>query len=312
VKKLVGSVPVALLALFPLVATAAAPPTPSPSLDQILLAPPAGYLPVATTPIKGRFTATQYTSHYGEQAVQAEHALKGAGFVDGYGMTWTQKSTRRVLVEFVIAFSGGAGARSWLAYEEAADKAKPAWKKSNPLPGIDPYYGGHFVSGATTSDLFEFVKGNDLFSVGFYSPKNDVLALATTQATNQYGAAPSSTIPTDQWPENATRPAPTSGAAVSLPNMSGVLPYLLAMTLAIGLLAVAAGMFLRWTRWRSAPRSLAIQLSPDGSHWWDGRTWHESAREAPPFAQRSGDGGYWWDGHSWRPVPLTSQTAGFR
>jgi hypothetical protein len=304
-------VTVGLLALFPLGA-AAASPTPSPSLDQVLLAPPAGYLPVATAPIKGRFTAAQYASHYGEAAVQAEHALKGAGFVDGYGMTWTQKSTRRVLVEFVIALAGGAGARSWLSYEEAADKAKAAWKKSNPLPGIDPYYGGHFVSGATTSDVFEFVKGNDLFSVGFYSPKNDVLALATAQATSQFNAAPTSTISTDQWPENATRPAPAAAASVSLPNISGVVPYVLAVIFVIGVLAVAAGLFLRWMRWRSAPRSMAVQLSPDGSHWWDGRAWHESAREAPPFAQRSGDGGYWWDGRTWRPVPLTSQAASLR
>src|SRR5437899_1289751 len=193
------------LALLPL-AAAAASPSPSPSLDQILLAPPAGYVAVATARLHGRFTTDQYTSRYGEQTVQAEHALKGAGFVEGYGLTWTQKSTRRTIVEFVIAFSGGAGARSWLGYEQAADQSRAAYKHSNPLPGIDPYYSAHFVSGNVISDTFTFVKGNDMLGVAFSSPRNDFLALATTQAKNQYDAAPPATIPTDQWPENASKP----------------------------------------------------------------------------------------------------------
>jgi hypothetical protein len=309
VKRLACALPLGVVALLPLVA-AAASPSPSPSLDGILLAPPAGYVAVTTARLHGHFTAEQYTNHYGTQAVQAEHALKGAGFVEGYGMTWTQKSTRRTLVEFVIAFTGGAGARTWLSYEQAADQSKAAYKHADPLPGIDPFYGGHFVSGASISDAFSFVKGNDMLGVAFVSPKNDVLGLATTQAKNQYDAAPSATIPTDQWPENASKPGAVAPPAI--PNLSGVLPFLLAGGLVIGVVAVASGLLLRWRRWKGAPRSVALQLSPDGSHWWDGRAWRESAREAPPFAQRSGDGGYWWDGHTWRPVPLSSQPAGSR
>jgi len=312
VNRLVCAISVVAMALLPLTAGAAPSPSPSPSLDQLLLAPPAGYAPLVNNayPLRGKFTATQYASHYGEQAVQVEHALTVDGFVDAFGKTWWQKSTKRVLVESVIAFSGGAGARSWLASQQAIDQAKKSYKRANPLPGIDPYYGGHYIASTMLSDVFVFVKGNDMFTVGFYSPKNDVLALANTQTKAQYDAAPSSTIPTDQWPENAPKPGglvPTP--SVSLPNLSGVLPYVLAVVLVLGVLALGAGLFLRRGKWKGAPKSMAAQLSPDGTHWWDGRAWHDSAREVPPFAQRSGDGGYWWDGHAWRPVPAAPQAA---
>jgi hypothetical protein len=305
VKRLVLVLATAGLAVAPLPATAASP-SPSPSLQEILIGPPAGYAPVTTARLHGRFTTDQYTNQFGEKAVQAEHNLKTAGFVDGYGLTWTQKSTHRTLVELVIAFRGGAGARDWLSYEEAAAKAGPGYKHANAMPGIDPYFGSHSVAGRYYSDSFFFVKGNDMLAVTFLSLKNDVLALATTQARHLYDAAPAATIPTDQWPENAAKAGPVQ--APSLPNLFGVLPFLLGGGLVVGAAALAAGLFLRSTRWKGAPRSMATQLSPDGSHWWDGRAWHDSAREVPPFAQRSGDGGFWWDGHTWRPV--SPQTAG--
>ena len=289
------------LALLPLPAAAATSATLSPSLDQVLLAPPAGYATVATAAMHGKFTAADYTKPYSEQAVQGEHALIGAGFVEGYGLTWAQKTTKRTLVEFVIAFTGGAGARQWLDYEQTRAKSVATYKRADPLPGVDPFYGAHFVSGSTSIEAFAFVKGNDVIGVSMSSPRDDKLALVTQQTMNQYYFAPVSTIPSDQWPENAKHGTPTP--SFTAPNLSRVTPLLLAAVALLGIVAVAAGVFMRWKRWKKAPASVALQMSPDGSHWWDGHAWRDSAREAPPFAQRSGDGSFWWDGHTWRPVP---------
>lgn len=46
-----------------------------------------------------------------------------------------------------------------------------------------------------------------------------------------------------------------------------------------------------------------VQLTPDGSQWWDGAEWQSTATSYPPHAARSQDGGQWWDGQSWRSVP---------
>ena len=306
-KRVWRAVPICLLALMPVSAAAASTPSPSPTLDQVLLAPPAGYAKLATGALRGKFTPADYTKAYGEQAVQAEHELKGAGFVEGYGLTWTQKTTRRTLVEFVMAFTGGAGARQWLDYEQARTKTRTSYRRAIPLPGVDPFYGAHFVSGSTITDAFAFVKGNDLIGVSMSSARDDKLALATQQTMSQYYFAPVSTIPSDQWPENASHGI--TNTSIPTPNLSGVTPFLLAAAAVLGAIAIAVGILVRWKRWKKAPPSVALQMSPDGSHWWDGRAWRESAREAPPFAQRSGDGGFWWDGHTWRPMPQAAVSA---
>jgi len=49
-------------------------------------------------------------------------------------------------------------------------------------------------------------------------------------------------------------------------------------------------------------------MSPDGNYWWDGQTWRDASREAPPAALRSLDGYYWWDGRTWRTVPQPTST----
>jgi len=302
VKRVLFLLSAGAMALLPLAAAAASSPTPSPPLDQVFTPPPAGFVKVPNAPMHGRFTTTDYTKAYGTQAVQAEHQLKVDGFVDGYGITWTQKATKRTIVQQVIAFSGGAGARHFLDYEGDAAKTQASYKGADPLPGIDPYYGYHFVISAAIGDKFAFVKGNDLFAITVYSTRNDNLKIAGSTASAQYNFAPPSTIPSDQWPENAKKSPIQS---ISAPNLSGIAPFLLVALLVIGLGAIGAGVFLRWKRWKKAPASVAIQLSPDGSHWWDGHGWRDSAHEAPPFAQRSGDGGFWWDGHTWRPMPAS-------
>ena len=301
-KRLLAAVPTVFLALVPAVA-AAAPPSLSPTLDQVLIAPPAGFVKVATAAMHGRFTTAQYTKDYGEQAVQAEHQLKANGFVDGYGLQWSQRSTRRTIVQWAIAFTGGAGARSFLEYEQGVKQSRTSFRRNDPLPGIDPYYGQHYAISSVIGDVFAFVKGNDLIGLMVYSPRDDNLKVASPLVSNQYNFAPPSTIPSDQWPENAKQA--TSQPPIKAPNISGVLPFLLIALLVVGIAAIGSGLLMKARRWKRAPASVAVQLSPDGTHWWDGRGWRDSAREAPPFAQRSGDGGFWWDGHTWRPVPAS-------
>ena len=216
-------------ALGPISVSAA--PSPSPALGSLLAAPPAGYAPVSTGTFNGRFDATAYAAQYGSKTLEAGITLIHDGFVDGYGMTWVQRSTGRALVEFVIAFQGGKGAKSWLGYEEASDKAGPGYKHSDSVTGIDTYYGVHLIltSPAGVVDAFSFVKGNDMFGVGFVSAKDNVLKLATAQTITQYAAAPAETIPKAKWPENAPSQRPQTnflgaiiGAVLVLVIIAGV------------------------------------------------------------------------------------------
>jgi hypothetical protein len=199
---------VAAAVLLPISASAA--PSPSPALGSLLAAPPSGYVLVSSGTFHGRFDATAYAAQYGSKSLEAGLTLIHDGFVDGYGTTWLQRSTGRALIEFVIAFEGGKGAKSWLGYEETSDKNGPGYKHSNSLTGIDPYYGVHLIipSPRAFVDAFSFVKGNDMFGVGFVSAKDNVLKLATAQTRAQYSAAPAETIPKAKWPENAPSQRP--------------------------------------------------------------------------------------------------------
>jgi hypothetical protein len=308
VNRLLHAAAISLLALGPL--SASASPTPSPTLDTVLAAPPSGYTELTTSPLfHGSFTAHDYAQASGSSKADAiEETLNHLGFVDGYGKTWIHQATRRVLVEAVIAFTGAKGARSWLTAAEAGDKTDATYDHSDSISGIDPYYGGHFKysSTGTVGDVFSFVKGNDVFIVGFVSMKDDVLGLATTQTKTQYDSAPKETIPSSQWPENAS-----SAGGRSIAYWFGfILVPLLILVIAVATIAVvmrrrgrpAASM-------AGAPAAVRdpIQMSTDGNYWWDGQAWRDAAHEVPPSAQRSGDGALWWDGQKWRPVPGVAQ-----
>ena len=199
---------VAALAAFPITAHAA--PSPSPALGTLLVAPPAGYKMLTTGTFHGQFDATTYAGQYQSGAALAGLTLIHDGFVDGYGMEWVQSSTHRVIIEFVIAFSGQRGAKSWLGYEEASDKSDPGYKHADSIAGIDSYYGVHitFTSPTGVADAFSFVKGNDMYGVGFVSAKDDIVKLATAQTMRQYTMAPEETIPKAKWPENAPSQRP--------------------------------------------------------------------------------------------------------
>jgi hypothetical protein len=199
----------AIAAAFGPVSVSAAP-SPSPALGTLLAPPPTGYVATSNGPFHGQFDATAYASLYQSKTLEAGITLIHDGFVDGYGMSWIQRSTGRALLEFVIAFDGGRGAKSWLGYEETSDKKDPGYKRADSVAGIDSYYGAHLIlsSPAGVVDAFSFVKGNDMFGVGFVSGKDDVLKLATSQTTRQYNAAPAETIPKAKWSENAPSQRP--------------------------------------------------------------------------------------------------------
>jgi len=299
------------LALGPMAATAAPTPSPSPSLDRVLAPPPgSGFTELTTGVLHGEFSARDWatTNASGADATETESTLTKDGFVDGYGKTWAQPSAGHAMIEAVMAFSGGQGARKALTSLEASDKADKSYQHANTISGIEPYYGAHFADTASTTvgDLFVFVKGNDVFFVILASQKDDVLTTATTQAKAQYDAAPASTIPTGQWPENAVKPVSGSSAALGIGVTAAIIVAIVAV---IGFLAVR--------RRGSAPPAMvgagvgapagAVQMSDDGNYWWDGQTWRDAAHETPPMAQRSGDGTLWWDGRTWRPVPQAGQ-----
>ncbi|TMB97992.1 MAG: hypothetical protein E6J40_07175 [Chloroflexi bacterium] len=300
--RIVCVVLVAAGALLPI--TASAIPIPSPSLASILLPPPSGYAELASAPFHGQFTSSAYAASWGKQSVEAETALNEAGFVDAYATFWVDQLAKRALIEYVVAFEGGQGARSWLSFAETGSKADPTYQHANTMSGIDPYYGQHNVYPShAILDEFAFVKGNDYFVVGFESLQNDVLNLAMTRAKNQYSAAPGSTIPIAQWPENANAASSQSPAFA----FGGLVADALVVVLVAGLIGAVAALVIRRRRRSAVPAGeswTAVQLSPDGHFWWDGQGWRDTAVEAPPFAQRTSDALYWWDGSKWRPVPL--------
>jgi hypothetical protein len=304
---------------MPLSVAAAPTPTPSPGLDQVLVAPPSGYTELTSSPFHGEFTATDYAqASDASQASEIEATLKHDGFVDGFGKTWLQQSSAHVLLLGVLAFSGGRGARDWLIAAEAGDKKDPSYVRADTIDGIGTYYGGHFsyTDSKTVGDAFSFVKGNDVFLVAAVSTKDDVLSLAQTMSKSQYDQAPSETIPSARWPENATSSSGPS-AALGFGIVAGI-------ALVVIVLGVVLVMRARRARMAPAipggpypgpavpgygaagpapaPAAGAVQMSPDFNYWWDGQAWRDASTDVPPGAQRSGDGTLWWDGRTWRPV----------
>ena len=305
-----------IAALLPVTVFAASPsPSLTTSLDKVIAGPPTGYSELTTASLHGEFTAHDWAVNAsGASPTETENTLNRFGFVDGYGKEWSSATARRALIEAVMAFNGGSGAKKALTALEATDKADTNYKHSDTITGIDPYYGAHFTSSGAFEDEFVFVKGNDLFLVIVAGAKDDVLTPATDQSRKQYDSAPADTIPSSKWPENASSGGGGGG--------------LLGAGIAVGFLVVIAvliAVFVMSRRRRTMTPAVAgmggyavaggpaagapgaVQLSPDGKFWWDGQAWKDASVEAPPLAQRSSDGSLWWDGTNWHPIPQGSQ-----
>jgi uncharacterized membrane protein len=296
---------VALIAAFGPVTTAASP-SPSPALSFVLApAPGSDYAEAdatSQTVMEGAFSAQQYaskTSSANQSEVQS--SLERNGFVAGYGRTWIQQSTQHVLIEAVIAFNGGLGAKRWLAAAQLSDKGDPKYQHPISVPGISNYYGAHMAGNGLFTDTFGMVKGNDYFWVITISRQDDLGNAGATQAKAQFDFAPAQTIPTSMWPESTRVP----GGFDSTSFISRLTGDLLLIAFILSFIVLLVAVIRRAFRRPKPPSVIAstIQLSPDGNFWWDGTRWKDSSREAPPWAQRSSDHNLWWDGRHWRPVP---------
>jgi hypothetical protein len=280
----------------------------------LLATPPATdykELPATTKGIfEGPFDAKGYVTISGTTDPTGDQkTMDHDGFLSGFGKTWVQTSHNHILVEAVLAFSGGDGATKWMRQSEAADKKLPSYKSSMTISGVSSYYGAHLFDATSGlySDGFVVVKGNDAFLLVFASRKDDLANTAPTQASKQYDAAPGSTIPQSQWPE--TKNVDTAVGAAKLVG---------GFALAIVILAlIVVAFFIVRSRRRPPVQTMPVQtvaataepapvplvqMSDDRRSWWDGTTWRNAEQEVPPQAQRSDDGKFWWDGQTWRSI----------
>jgi len=231
------------------VAAVTASPAPSPGLDTVLASPPStDYLEIdASTPgiLEGPFDANGYASIGGAiDAAKTVKTLGDDGFIAGFGRAWVLKSSHRVLVEIVVAFSGGKGANTWLGQSLQADLADPTYQHAIAVDGIDHYYGARLSDSAHYfADAFVFVKGNDGFLVSTISDTDDLGDSAARQTHVQYLWAPPYTIPPSGWPG-----AKHNGPALSMASLTLLAPRITAGVAAAGVLFWLAA--LAWLRIR--------------------------------------------------------------
>ncbi len=191
-------------AMLPVVQTTAS--VPALGLERILASPPtADYVELLpTTPgvLEGPFDAATYAALGGQtSAVKTIDTLKNDGFISGYGKAWLQESSHRVMVEIVVAFTGGKGAQSWLSQSHEADQSDPTYQHALTIDGIQPYYGARMSDLARYfADNYLFVKGNDGFLVSTISDTDSLGTSAAEQTRVQYQKAPAYTIPPSGWP----------------------------------------------------------------------------------------------------------------
>jgi len=236
------------------VAVATAGPAPSPGLDTILAAPPTSdYQEIdPSTPgiLEGPFDANGYASIGGAAGDTSKtvKTLGDDGFIAGFGRAWAQAATHRVLVEIVVAFSGGKGATRWLGQSEQADLADPTYQHAISVDGIDSYYGARLSDSAHYfADAFVFVKGNDGFLVSTISDSDTLGDSAATQTRVQYQRAPVYTIPPSGWPEAA------HGSWISVSTLTRIAPLFTAGLAATGVVFWLGTLAWMRSRRRRAP-----------------------------------------------------------
>lgn len=240
------------------VAVATAAPAPSPRLDSILASPPTSdYQEIdPSTPgiLEGPFDANGYASiGGGGDTSQTVKTLGDDGFIAGFGRAWVQAASHRVLVEIVVAFSGGQGATRWLGQSEQADLADPTYQHAISVDGIDSYYGARLSDSAHYfADAFVFVKGNDGFLVSTISDSDSLGDSAAIQTRVQYQRAPVYTIPPSGWPEAA------HDSLVSVATLTRLAPLVTA-----GLAATGVVFWLGMLVWMRARRRRPVPAPQD-------------------------------------------------
>ena len=269
IERLTGLLAAAAVALIPL--AVAASPSPSPSLDRLIASPPSADFAEDTessgTPI-GAFDLPSYLSFLDPpNPTPVESTLKREGFVAGYGKSWTQQSLNRGLVELVVAFAGGQGARRWLTANEAAAKTDEFYKGAITVNGLGAYYGVHYAnpSGKAFADVISFVKGNDFFVVGFVSSADNLGNAAGSQSKLQYDFAAADSIRPADWPENMQ----SSRSQIDAGKLSAD------VFVAVLVIGFFVWVLLRIRRNRRGAATAPPQMSPDGRYWWDGQAWRE-------------------------------------
>src|SRR2546430_7476480 len=183
------------------------------------------------------------------------NTLAKDGFISGFGRAWVQQSPSRVMVEIVVAFTGGDGAKQWLQQSQDADMTDPTFQHSITVDGIETYYGARMSdSSSYFADAFLFVKGNDGFLVSTISGFDDLGDSAAAQTRVQYRHAPAYTIPPSGWPGAKMAPLTIANAAALAPRVTA------------WLVAGAAGWGARRFRVRPFPRGGAPPppLAPRG------------------------------------------------
>jgi len=233
-----------------------AAPAPSPGLDTILASPPSSdYQEIdPSTPgiLEGPFDANGYASIGGAAGDTSKtvKTLGDDGFIAGFGRAWVQAASHRVLVEIVVAFSGGNGATRWLGQSEQADLADPTYQHSISVDGIDTYYGARLSdSSHYFADAFVFIKGNDGFLVSTISDSDTLGDSAATQTRVQYQRAPVYTIPPSGWPEAAH-----GSSSISVATLTRLAPLFTAGLAATGVVFwLGTLVWVRARRRRPAP-----------------------------------------------------------
>src|SRR5437879_3653035 len=194
-------------------------------LSSLLAQPPTtSYVALAShTPgiLEGAFDAGTYASIGGLDMQTTITTLAKDGFIAGFGRAWAQQSPSRVMVEIVVAFTGGSGARQWLQQSQDADMTDPTFQHSITVDGIETYYGARMSdSSSYFADAFLFVKGNDGFLVSTISGFDDLGDSAAAQTRVQYRHAPAYTIPPSGWPGAKMAPLTIASAAALAPRVT--------------------------------------------------------------------------------------------
>jgi hypothetical protein len=263
--------------------------SPTPDLREFLApAPGADWLeaPAGPNVINGPFSAHDWAVYVEDDPT--ERALNRDGFVTGYGRAFEQKVTQDFLEEQVFQFKTASGAGHTYDAFKIDAKTDKNYKSEFPAWDSTTSWGVEFANDQGDRMFsVQFRKGSLLFIVNLWTQKDDLSASVVDFAHKDFDLAPETTE--------------LAASAQSLPQAAA---WVIALSL-FALVVLVLGVIFVLVRRRPTPVSAAlaaggVQMSDDGSYWWDGVRWRSAATDVPPTAQRSADGAYWWDGKSWR------------